>query len=112
MMHVLVLLEVNMREECLIDFVCHFVVSVTQLSRGTVKLGTYLAPHIQKKATQLYASASKSNEEQASQKVSQVLDVASGAFTGVAIVYGGLEDAAKTLASSLANNTVQVVHHR
>ncbi|CAG7725750.1 unnamed protein product [Allacma fusca] len=85
---------------------------VTQLSRGTVKLGQYLAPHIQSKATQLYASATKTNEEKASEKVNQVLDVASGAFTGFSIVYSGLEDAAKVLANSLANNTVQVVNHR
>lgn len=82
------------------------------MGNATLALGGYLAPKVHSMGTKLVASASGSDEKEACKKVDQVCEVGSGALVGFSTVYQGLENSAKILASSLANNTVQVVEHR
>lgn len=75
-------------------------------------LGRYLAPHIQKQGTKLLSSTCNLTEQEASNKMDGVLDVAAGAVEGFGTVYDGLERSARILAGSLANNTVKIVEHK
>jgi len=77
-----------------------------------VALGRYLAPHIQKQGTKLLSSTCNITEQEASNKMDGVLEVAAGAVEGLGTVYDGLEKSARLLASSLANNTVKIVEHK
>lgn len=78
---------------------------------ATSKLGKFLAPHIQKRGTQVLKTAFNMSEQEASSKVSAVLAVAAGAVEGFSTVYEGLEQSATILGQSLKENTVKVVHH-
>lgn len=72
-----------------------------------------MAPHVHRASTRLLARTSLATDEpDAVAKVDQVLEVTAGAVVGFGTVYLGLENAARTLASSLANNTVVIVQHR
>jgi len=75
-------------------------------------LGRYLAPHIQRQGAKLLSSTCNLTEQEASNKMDGVLEVAAGAFEGFSTVYDGLEKSAGILASSLANNTVRIVEHK
>lgn len=75
-------------------------------------LGRYLAPHIQKQGTKLLSSTCNLTEEEASNKMDGVLEVAAGAVEGLSTVYDGLEKSARLLTNSLANNTVKIVEHK
>jgi len=85
---------------------------VGQVGRATLALGRQLAPHVHKAGTKLLAKTVATDETDASGKVDQVMEVTAGAVYGFGTVYMGLENAAKVLASSLADNTVQIVQHR
>lgn len=85
---------------------------VNQLSKGTVKLGQHMAPHVHRAATQLYAKTLNTNEAEASGKMDQIIEVTGGAVVGFGTVFAGLEHAATVLAKSLRNNTVTVVQHK
>lgn len=78
---------------------------------ATSKLGKFLAPHIQKRGTQILQTAFNMSEQEASSKVNAVLTVAAGAVEGFSTVYEGLEKSALVLGKSLKDNTVKVVHH-
>jgi hypothetical protein len=77
-----------------------------------MKLGNYLAPYVHRTATHIYVKTMNSSETEANSKVEQVIEVTGGAVAGVGTVYLGLEHAAKVLAKSITNNTVQVVKHK
>ncbi|RZC41035.1 Senescence and/or MIT domain containing protein [Asbolus verrucosus] len=83
-----------------------------QVGVATVKLGKFLAPHIQKQGTRLLTSGFRMSEEDASNKVKGVMTVAAGAVEGFSTVYRGLENSASILGQSLKNNTVKVVQHK
>ncbi|CAL8081356.1 unnamed protein product [Orchesella dallaii] len=85
---------------------------VNQVGNATMALGRHLAPHVQRAGTRLLAKTTAKDEVDASKKMDQVLEVTSGAVAGFGTLYMGLESAATVLANSLANNTVQIVHHR
>ncbi|XP_021960959.1 spartin isoform X2 [Folsomia candida] len=85
---------------------------VTQVGRGTIALGRYMAPHVHKASTKFLVRASGLDEKEASDRVDSVLEVTTGAVVGFGTVYFGLEHAARTLVSSLATNSVSVVQHR
>lgn len=75
-------------------------------------LGRHLAPHVQRAGTKFFAKTTAKDEVDASRKMDQVLEVTAGAAAGFGTLYMGLESAASVLASSLANNTVQIIHHK
>lgn len=87
--------------------------SVSQVGRGTIMLGRYMAPHVHRASTKFLASTHvATDEEDASAKVDQMLEVTTGAVVGFGTVYFGLEHAGRTLVSSLATNSVRIVQHR
>lgn len=75
-------------------------------------LGRHLAPHVQRAGTKLLAKTTAKDDVDAARKMDQVLEVTCGAAAGFGTLYMGLESAATVLASSLSNNTVQIIHHR
>ncbi|XP_063911841.1 protein spartin isoform X2 [Zophobas morio] len=83
-----------------------------QVGVATVKLGHFLAPHIQKQGTRLLTSGFKMSQEDASAKMKGVMTVAAGAVEGFSTVYCGLEHSAQILGQSLKENTVKVVQHK
>ncbi len=85
---------------------------MTQVGRGTIALGRYMAPHVHKASTKILARTVATDEVDASAKVDQMLEVTTGAVVGFGTVYFGLENAGRTLVSSLANNSVSIVQHR
>lgn len=52
------------------------------------------------------------NSDTASQKMTDVLDIAAGTIEGFGIVYDGLEKAGILLGTSITDNTVSIVRHR
>lgn len=76
-----------------------------------MQLGRYLAPHIKKGGTKILTSTGM-REQEASNKVSAVLNVTAGAVEAIATIYSGLEQSARIFGGSLSNNTVQVVTHK
>lgn len=83
-----------------------------KVGQGTMKLGHYLAPHIQKQGTKLLRSGFHMSETEASEKMKSILTVAAGAVEGFTTVYRGLETSAGILGRSLKDNTVKVVEHK
>lgn len=86
--------------------------SASKIGSCTVALGRYLAPHIQKQGTKLLSSTCNLTEQEASNKMDGVLEVAAGAVEGFSTVYDGLGKSAGLLANSMANNTVKIVEHK
>ncbi|CAH0553437.1 unnamed protein product [Brassicogethes aeneus] len=78
----------------------------------TMKLGKFLAPHIQKGGTKLLTSSFNISEQEASDKMKGVLTVTAGAVEGFSTVYRGLETSASILGNNLKANTVKVVNHK
>lgn len=74
-------------------------------------MGRYLAPHVKHGGTRLLTKAGIGNEA-ASKRVGGVLTVAAGTVEGFGTIYTGLEQAAGILGTCLADNTVQIVHHK
>jgi hypothetical protein len=87
-------------------------IAATKVGNATLALGRYLAPHVQTQGTKLITSVSGLSEAEASSRVEGALEVTSGAVQGFSTVYGALENSAKILATSLADNTVQIVEHK
>lgn len=83
-----------------------------KVGEGTMRLGQFLAPHIQKQGTKLLASGFNMSQEEASDKMKGVLTVAAGAVEGFSTIYRGLESSASILGRSLKDNTVKVVEHK
>ncbi|KAL1506082.1 hypothetical protein ABEB36_005512 [Hypothenemus hampei] len=83
-----------------------------KVGEGTVRLGQFLAPHIQKQGTKLLASGFHMSERDASEKMKSVLTIAAGAVEGFSTVYRGLETSAGILGRNLKDNTVKVVEHK
>ncbi|KAL3279737.1 hypothetical protein HHI36_017245 [Cryptolaemus montrouzieri] len=83
-----------------------------QVGAATIKLGSFLAPHIQKQGTRLLSSGFNLSEEQASRKMKGVLTVAAGAVEGFSTIYNGLETSAGILGENLKNNSVKIVEHK
>lgn len=77
-----------------------------------MRLGQFLAPHIQKQGTKLLTTGFKMSEQEASNKMKGILTVTAGAVEGFSTVYRGLHTSAGILASNLKNNTVKIVEHR
>lgn len=83
-----------------------------KIGTATVRLGQYLAPHIQKQGTKLLTTGFNMSEQEASNKMKSILTVAAGAVEGFSTVYRGLETSASILGSSLKENTVKIVEHK
>ncbi|KAK3910561.1 Protein spartin [Frankliniella fusca] len=79
---------------------------------ATSALGRFLAPHIQKQGTRLLTNTFKMDEEEAKNKMDNVLEVTAGAVEAFGTVYGALDHSAHILAGSLASNTVTLVKHK
>lgn len=77
-----------------------------------MRLGRFLAPHIQRQGTRVLTTGLRMSEEQASAKINGVMTVAAGAVEGFATVYYGLENSASILGRSLKDNTVKVIQHK
>lgn len=77
-----------------------------------MRLGQYLAPHVQKQGTKLLTTGFKMSEQDASDRMRGILTVAAGAVEGFSTVYRGLHTSASILASNLKNNTVRIVEHK
>lgn len=52
------------------------------------------------------------DKNSASQKMTNVLDLAAGAIEGFGIIYDGLEKSGIMLGTSISNNTVHIVRHK
>jgi spartin len=89
--------------------VSSFVVST--LGKATMALGKQLAPHVRKQGEKLLPDSMKPASDGRS-KLDGVFEVAVGGLRGFGTVYMGLEHAGSTLAKSIANETVQIVHHK
>ncbi|XP_044762001.1 protein spartin [Coccinella septempunctata] len=83
-----------------------------QIGSAMVRLGGYLAPHIQKQGTSLLSSGFDIPEEEASRRMSKVLTVAASAVEGFSTIYNGLETSAGILGESLKNNSVKIIAHK
>lgn len=88
------------------------VITAGKVGSATMALGRFLAPHVQTQGTRLLSSLSGLSEAEASSRVGGALEVTAGAVQGVGTVYSALENSASILATSLANNTVQIVEHK
>lgn len=89
-----------------------YVFSAEKVGIATVRLGQYLAPHIQNGGTKLLVKGFNIPEQQASDKMKGVLTVAAGAVEGFSAIYRGLETSAAVLGNSLKENTVKIVEHK
>lgn len=85
---------------------------VKKLGDLTVSLGRQLAPHVRNQGSKVLSSAFKDDPDRAKQTMDDVLTVAAGGLAGFSTVYMGLETAARTLASSLSEETVNIVDHK
>lgn len=85
---------------------------VKKLGDLTVSLGKQLAPHVRNQGGKVLCSAFKEDPDRAKRTMDDVLTVAAGGLAGFSTVYMGLETAAKTLASSLSEETVKIVDHK
>ncbi|KAK9871343.1 hypothetical protein WA026_011609 [Henosepilachna vigintioctopunctata] len=83
-----------------------------QVGSATMKLGSYLAPHIQKQGTRVLSSGFKLSEEEATKKMNGILTVAAGAVEGFSTIYRGLETSAVILGENLKTNSVKIVEHK
>lgn len=83
-----------------------------QIGCAMMKLGTFLAPHVQKQGTNLLSYGLEIPEEEASRKMSKVLTVAASAVEGFSTIYNGLETSAGILGESLKNNSVKIISHK
>ncbi|XP_069173446.1 spartin isoform X2 [Procambarus clarkii] len=85
---------------------------LNQVGKATMALGKRLAPHIQKQGTRAISHLTGKNEKEATSDVEGVLEVAAGAVRGASTIYMSLESAAAMLATSLTDNTVNVISHK
>ncbi|ERL84825.1 hypothetical protein D910_02249 [Dendroctonus ponderosae] len=83
-----------------------------KVGEGTMRLGQFLAPHIQKHGAKLLSSGFKMSEEKASEKMQNALTIAAGAVEGFATIYRGLKTSSSVLGTALKQNTVKVVDHK
>lgn len=83
---------------------------VNKLGEATVALGKQLAPHIRQKGEKILPKSLKRKDSKSS--IDAVIEVAASGLHGFGTVYMSLEGAAKALAKSLANETVNIVQHK
>ncbi|XP_063708553.1 protein spartin [Culicoides brevitarsis] len=83
-----------------------------KVGSATAGLGQWLAPHIQKRGSQLLTHSFGYDHDEANETMKDVLTIAAGAVEGFGTVYSGLENSASILGRSLSQNTVKVVEHR
>lgn len=83
-----------------------------KLGQATTKLGQFLAPHIQKRGSQLLSYSFGMDETASSERVNDVLTICAGAVEGFGTVYTGLEQSAYILGQNLSSNTVKVVEYK
>lgn len=75
-------------------------------------VGKFLAPHVHKGGTTILTKVTNMDKDAASQKMTNVFDIAAGALEGFGIVYDGLEKSGIMLGNSISNNTVRIVRHK
>lgn len=83
-----------------------------KVGSATMGLGQWLAPHIQKRGSQLLTHSFGYDYNEANETVQDLLTVCAGAVEGFGTVYSGLENSATILGKSLSQNTVKVVEHK
>lgn len=85
--------------------------TVQKLGQGTAALARYMAPHLRKGGEKLLPKSMTQSADGRS-KLDDVVEVAAGGVKGWATVYVGLEAAAKALAKSIADETVNIVQKK
>ncbi|XP_052794944.1 spartin-like [Mya arenaria] len=85
---------------------------VTKLGQATMYLAKEAAPHIRRQGGKYMPKSLKEEKKEGKSTIDSVLEVAASGLHGFGTVYMGLEQAAKALGKSLANETVQVVTHK
>ncbi|XP_076312298.1 spartin [Tachypleus tridentatus] len=85
---------------------------VSKLGKLTMALGEWAVPHIKNQGSKVLSKTLHVDVLDSKNSMDDVLTVAAGGVAGFSTVYMSLEKAAKTLASCLADETVQVVQHR
>ncbi|XP_001944400.1 protein spartin [Acyrthosiphon pisum] len=83
-----------------------------KIGTASCVVGKFLAPHVHKGGTKILTGVTNMDKNEASQKMTNVFDIAAGAIEGFSIVYDGLEKSGIMLGNSISNNTVLIVHHR
>lgn len=86
--------------------------SAGKIGTASCAVGKFLAPHVHKGGTKILTGVTNMNKNEASQKMTNVFDIAAGAIEGFSIVYDGLEKSGMMLGNSISNNTVLIVHHK
>lgn len=85
---------------------------VRKLGDLTFALGRQIAPHIKEQGSRLLSTALNKDKKEANETMDGVLTVAAGGLQGFTTIYSGLEMAARTLAYSLSQETVNIVGHK
>ncbi|XP_022086440.1 spartin-like isoform X2 [Acanthaster planci] len=84
---------------------------VDSLCYLTKRLAQEVSPYIKEQSDKLLKSKDQQDGKKSS-TVDGVMEVAASGLQGFGIVYNGLETAAKSLAKSMSNATVEVVQHK
>ncbi|KAF0767366.1 protein spartin [Aphis craccivora] len=83
-----------------------------KIGTASCAVGKFLAPHVHKGGTKILTGVTNMDKNEASEKMTNVFDIAAGAIEGFSIVYDGLEKSGIMLGNSISNNTVLIVHHK
>ncbi|VVC29140.1 Hypothetical protein CINCED_3A013468 [Cinara cedri] len=83
-----------------------------KIGTASCVVGKFLAPHVHKGGTKILTKVTNMDQNDASQKMTNVFDIAAGALEGFGIIYDGLEKSGIMLGNSISNNTVRIVRHR
>jgi len=84
---------------------------VDELGNATEALAAYLSPYLHETTTTLVKTATGGSPSESNYIVNNFLEVTSGTLQGMHMVYPGLHEAARILARSITNNTVDAVTH-
>jgi hypothetical protein len=74
--------------------------------------GQFLAPHVQKKGSELLTYTVGMEPTKAENTMKETLKIASGASEAISTIYSGLETSASILGKNLADNSVKIVRHK
>ncbi|UYV64423.1 SPG20 [Cordylochernes scorpioides] len=85
---------------------------VGKLGDLTLALAQQVGPHVKHHTSKALANVLKTDEVDSQRKVDDFFNVAAGGLTGLSTIFIGLEEAAKSLAFNLSQETVQVVQHK
>jgi hypothetical protein len=84
---------------------------VEQLTDATSKLANRAALFVQTRTRHSLTRVTGQSESDMAPYVDGFFEIAEGTMNGLSIIYGELRQAAKTLASSITNNSILIIEH-